>query len=202
MEFGKNSREGYYLNLLYRRSLNLNLVRDLFKQSMIDQTRDYFFESTMFSHLAYEEYEKQPKEFTFTFTDWFYKELKGFNNIGEIDRILGWPNGTASVFFPYMYEKPLVKTIQELQREIGSNNWSEIGQLGDEKISLEKVPIECPYCHSKHTVQVLVGMPAVEPDPEKYYVYGCCVMEGLNPPNWYCKDCHSEIWKGITKKSF
>lgn len=196
----ENGREAYYLNLLYKRSLNLDLVHDLFKQSMIYQREDYFSESSMFSHLSYGEYEEQPKDYIFLSTKWFYKELKGFNNIEEIDRTLGWPKGTASVFFPHMYEKPLAKSIQELDREIGLSNWLENEQLGDEKISLQKMPIECPFCHSKHTVQVLVGMPSGEPDPEKVYVYGCCVMKGVNPPNWYCRDCHSEIWRGITRE--
>lgn len=61
----ENGREAYYLNLLYKSSLNPDLARDLFKQSMIYQKEDYFSESSMFSHFFYREYEERPKEYIF-----------------------------------------------------------------------------------------------------------------------------------------
>ena len=132
-------------------------------------------------------------------SEWFFQELKGFNNVEEIDRILGWSRGTASTFFLYMYEKPFAKSIQELENEIGFKKLTEKESADSEKICLDKVPIECPYCHSRHTVQVIAGCPSVVPDPEKYYIYGCCIIDGVNPPNWYCRDCNSQIWRGISR---
>ena len=47
----ENGREAHYLNLLYKRSLNPDLVRDLFHQSMSYQKDNYFSESSIFSNV-------------------------------------------------------------------------------------------------------------------------------------------------------
>lgn len=149
----------------------------------------------MFDSFSYEETDLNfsHNEYVYVLSQYFFDELKGFNNVDEIDSFLGWPKNFSSVFFPHIYEKPFSKSINALGQSIGFNNLRINSEIVSDRISLEKVPIECPHCHSKNTVKVLAGYPGVLDDPEKYYIYGCCV-DGI-APEWYCKDCKSFIYQ-------
>ena len=194
--------EAHYLKLLYGTTLDADSMRVLFKQGMIQTKDDFTWKWTLFDCLSYAKPDPDNPDngFDLTLSLWFYRQLKGFNNLDEIDRVLGWPKNFAKAFFPYMYDKPLAESTEDLGKAIGFSDLMIPNKPINASFSLDKVPIECPHCHSKHTVEILVGMLAVEPDPERYYVYGCCT-EGL-VPDWYCKDCYSFIYLKNSKWRF
>lgn len=202
-ELSEDGPEAHYLKILYKRRLDFHLVKSLFTQTVSPHVCDVMMEDTIFERLIYGgfRYYPSPEVYELIIRKDFYQEVRQTITIEELDRILGWPKDLASLLFPYMYGKPLRKSVKTLGKSLGFEKWVEDVKPESKRISLTKKPRECPFCHSKQILDVLVGMPAFRPDPDKYYVYGCCIFEGCPPPVWYCKHCHLPIWKEVLNKT-
>lgn len=197
LELSEDGPEAHYLKILYKRRLDFHLVKSLFTQTVSPLVCDVMMEDTIFERLIYGgfRYHPSPEVYELIIRNDFYKEVRQSITIEELDRILGWPKDLASLFFPHMYGKPLEKSVRTLGNSLGFGDWVDGEKPESKRISLIKKPRECPFCHSKQVLDVLVGMPAFKPDLDKYHVYGCCLFEGYPPPDWYCKHCHLPIWK-------
>lgn len=93
-----------------------------------------------------------------------------------------------------MYGKPFKKTAQSLGKTLGFKDWAKGVRPESKRISLAKKTRECPLCHSKQILNVLVGYPEVM-DLEKYHLYGCCIRDGFPSTDWYCNHCGLPIWR-------
>lgn len=202
-ELAEDGPEAHYLKLLYKRKLDFSLVKSLFTQTVRPHVCDVMMEDTIFERLIYGGFRDQSslELYELIMRSDFFKQARQIITIEELDRILGWPKDLASLFFSHMYSKPLEKSVETLGKALGFEDWAEGVKPESKRISLSKKPIKCPFCHSKQVLDVLVGMPAYRPDPNKYYVYGCCIYEECPPPNWYCNHCHLPIWKETKDKT-
>ncbi|MDM8088031.1 hypothetical protein QUV44_07475 [Parasutterella secunda] len=196
-ELTEDGPEARYLKLLYKRTLDFHLVKSLFTQTVKPPVCDVIMEDTIFERLVYGGFHLRPSPalYELIFRKDFYDCVRHTITIEDLDEILGWPKDLASVFFPFMYGEPLKKSVKSLGKALGFEDWEEGFRPESKQISLPKKPRECPFCHSKQVLDVLVGFPAFRPDLKKYHLYGCCTFDGYPPPDWYCKYCGLSIWK-------
>lgn len=157
---------------------------------------DVIMEDTIFKRLVYGGFHFRPSPalYELILRKDFYDNVRQTISIEDLDEILGWPKDLASVFFPLMYGKPFKKTAQSLGKTLGFKDWAKGARTESKRISLAKKTRECPQCHSKQILNVLVGYPGVV-DLEKYHLYGCCIRDGFLSPDWYCNHCGLPIWR-------
>ena len=201
-ELYENGPEAHYFKMLYQKAFDFHLVKSLFTQTISPFVCDVMVQETIFEQLIYgggywnrSSLEPSPNLYELIFIKDFYKLVRQNTTTKDIDEILGWPKDFSSIFFPYMYGQPLQKNVLSLGEALGFKDWVDGRMPESKQLSLTRKPRECPFCHSKQMLDVLVGIPAIRIDPDKHYVHGCCIMGVNPPPDWYCKHCHLPIWK-------
>lgn len=99
------------------RKLNFKLVKALFTQTVLPPVCDVIIEETIFESLIYGEfrYEPSPALYELTLRKNFIEYVRLTCEMDDLDKILGWPKGTALTFFPYMFNKPFTKSVQTLE---------------------------------------------------------------------------------------
>ena len=99
------------------RKLNFKLVKALFTQTALPPVCDVIIEETIFESLIYGEfrYEPSPALYELTLRKNFIEYVRLTCEMDDLDKILGWPKGTALTIFPYMFNKPFTKSVQTLE---------------------------------------------------------------------------------------
>lgn len=120
-ELSEDGPEAHYLKILYKRRLDIHLVKSLFTQTVNPHVCDVMMEDTIFERLIYGgfRYHPSPEVHELIIRNDFYVKVRQTITIEEIDHILEWPKDLALVFFPHMYGKPLEKSIRTLANSLG-----------------------------------------------------------------------------------
>ena len=121
--------EAHYLKLLHNRKVDLHLVKALFTQTVKPPICDAIIEETIFDQLCYggmgfTPWSDGPESYDLIVRKDFITRLRHACDVeGVLDQILGWPQGSSSIFFRYMYTEPRPDSIKTLQKKIGMGDW-------------------------------------------------------------------------------